>query len=124
MLFWGSTSIPANTPVSTPLEYKIKITKGTVSKISVYFPWGCAGLCGVQILHYTWQLLPLSRTEYLIGNDLWLEFDYDYLVDTEPYEVIVRAYNNDDTYLHTPLVAVEMLSSEMSNNLKMFLRTL
>lgn len=124
MLFTGSTTIPANTSESDPYTYRIKITKGTLSTVGVYFPWGCAGLVGVQVLHLVSQLVPLSQTEYLIGNDLYVEFNYDYDINVEPLFLTVRAYNVDDTYDHTPLIFIEMYRKSVSTKLRQFLETL
>jgi hypothetical protein len=121
MLFTGSEAVPANTVALSPVEYTIGLTKGTITRVQVYFPWGCAGLVGVQVLRYTWQLFPQSRGEWLIGNDAMWEDNGRYPLDTEPFEVLVRVYNLDDSYEHAPIVAVEISDAAVSAGLQQFL---
>ena len=124
MIYYGDTTIPKNTPISSPYEYVIDISKGTVKRIEIYFPWGCAGLVGVQIHRYTWQIFPNSREKWITGNDkIWFEEPYE-VIDTEPYTLTVKTYNLDDTFDHTPLIAIEIIKTRETQFINQFLKAL
>ncbi len=123
MIFSGKQTIPANTAVTAPLRYVIAIDIGTIKTISVHFPYGCAGLVGVRVLYASWQIWPISLNEWLIGNDLILTYSCDYVVETEPKDVIIEAYNLDDTFDHTPEFIIETFRPTISQKLASFLET-
>jgi len=114
VLFSQAITVPANTAVADYIATTMKLTKGVVTRISVFFPWGCANLCGVQAIRKTWQVFPLTRSEWLAGNDRAYDFHTQIELQTEPFELIVYAYNLDDTYEHEPVVSVEMVKNVAS----------
>ena len=109
MIFKVDVPLPSNTPILTPIDITMVLTSGMVKKIGVYFPWGCAGLAGIQVIRRTWQLAPITRGEWLASNELLLTNSYNFNLNVEPYELIIRGYNIDDTYDHTPFVIVEII---------------
>ncbi len=114
MIYKIDVPIPANTAVDEPVNLTMGLTKGRIKRIAVYFPWGCAGLAGIQIIRRTYQLAPLTRGEWLVGNELLLDHMYNYDLDVEPYQLVVFGHNLDDTYDHTPFVVVEIMRDDKS----------
>ncbi len=114
MIYKVELPIPANTSMSEYVSITMKLTKGRIKTIGIYLPWGCAGLVGVQIIRRTWQLMPLTRGEWLTGNEMLHSYNYDFNLDGQPYEVLIRGYNLDDSYEHTPFVIVEILKGDRS----------
>lgn len=114
MLFSKVLTVPANTSIASYQEDRIKITTGKIKRIDVYFPWGCAGLVGIQIIRHTWQICPLTRGEWMIGNELLHSYNYNFDIRDDPIELIIKSYNTDDTYAHSPIIGVEMLRGETS----------
>ena len=102
-------------------EWKLKITKGIINSIYVYFPWGCAGLCWVRILYRTWPIFPLTREEWLRGNDIGVMFDTDVEIEADSPEVILQSYNEDDVFEHHPIITITMNKSTYSPLLTKFL---
>jgi len=82
---------------------------GTLKKVSVYFPWGCAGLVGIRIRHYEHQLYPTNLDDWYTGNEIFIEFECEYEIAEGHNEFKVEAYNEDDFYDHTPLVGFNVL---------------
>ncbi len=121
MIFSAKQSIAANTLSTQPARYTIAVDLGTIKTITVHFPYGCGGLVGVRILYASWQIWPLSREEWLIGNDVLYTFSCDYVIETLPKEVIVEAYNEDDTFDHSPEIIVETYRPTISQKLAGFL---
>jgi hypothetical protein len=124
MLYSQDITVPADTAIADYTSTTMKLTKGVVTRVVVFFPWGCAGLCGVQIIRGTWQVFPLSRGEWLVGNDRPIDFHTEIALTTEPYELIVRAYNLDDTYDHTPIVSIGMVKDTMEGSFLNILKIL
>lgn len=101
--------IPANTTESSPVRVSTPLNKGQLRKCSVYFPWGCAGLAHVRILHYEHQLYPTNPDEWLTGNEIFIEFECAYDIEQGFTEFKVEAWNEDDFYQHTPIVSFVVL---------------
>jgi hypothetical protein len=124
MIYKIDVAISANTAIKDAVDTTMLLTKGRIKKVEIYFPWGCAGLVGLQIIRNTWQLAPLTRGQWLKGNDILLSHTYDYDLDVEPYELIVKSYNLDDTYEHTPFVIIEIIRDRRSISLDKLLAEL
>ncbi len=124
MIYKIDVAISANTAIKDAVDTTMLLTKGRIKKVEIYFPWGCAGLVGLQIIRNTWQLAPLTRGQWLKGNDILLSHAYDYDLDVEPYELIVKSYNLDDTYEHTPFVIIEIIRDRRSISLDKLLAEL
>lgn len=112
MFYSQDIVVPANTLKASYQSDTIKLTKGVVTRIAVFFPWGCAGLVYAQVIRKTWQVFPLSRGQWMSGNDRIIDFETSIDLFSEPYDLIVRTYNEDDTYNHTINVAFEMIKGE------------
>lgn len=101
--------VPANTPKSSPVRVATPLNVGQLTKASVYFPWGCAGLVYVRILWYESQLYPTNRTEWLASNDLLIEFECQEDIVEGWTHFSAEGYNEDDFYPHTPIVSFVIL---------------
>lgn len=124
MYYHKEVTISKDTLIYPGYETRIEIGKGIITRLRVFFPWGCANLCGVQIYRYEQQLLPLNRTEYLKGNDVEYILDSDIVIDQEPYELLIKGYNLDDIFEHKPVISVQMTKNVLTRNLEKFLQSL
>lgn len=111
MQFNFAIEVDENTTEGDPKREKVKLSIGILTKVSVLLPWGCAGLVGVRILHYEHQLYPTNPDAWFIGNDVFIEFEDEYLILEGPGEFIIEAYNLDDFYSHSPIVGFNVLRS-------------
>lgn len=109
MQFTYSIEVEPNTPAASPRRLEIKLAIGILRKFSLYFPWGCAGLVGVRVIHYEHQLYPTSPGTWYTGNEIFIEFDDEYIIWEGHNEFKVEAYNLDDFYAHTPIVGFNIL---------------
>lgn len=124
MDFKCDLAIPQNTAKESPISQDLGIVRGKITGIKVFLPWGCAGLAGVSIWYASWQIAPITLNEYLTGNETLHDIDMDYDVLEEPLTLIVKGYNLDDTYEHTPWIRVSMITSEITTKMQQFLQTL
>ena len=109
MQFTYPITVEPSTEESDPERLQVKLCIGTLKKVWVYFPWGCAGYVGVRILHYEHQLFPTNLDEWFIGNEILIEFECEYLIMGGTNEFKIEAYNEDDFYPHTPIVGFNIL---------------
>lgn len=105
-------TIPANTPETDPLKTEIMVAAGTLSEVAIYFPWGCAGLAHVQIWHNERQIFPTNLGASYHGNDLLIEFNENYPLPDSTNKIMLVEWNEDDTYDHTPIVRLTVLSEK------------
>jgi hypothetical protein len=65
-------------------------------------------LVGVKIIRRVYQIFPLPEGVWFRSNDLTANFAFTHSLHNEPFEVVLRGYNQDDTYDHTIWFAFEM----------------
>jgi hypothetical protein len=109
MQFTYPIEVSPNTTKAAPERLEIKLCIGIIQKVSIYFPWGCAGLVGLRILHYEHQLYPTNPDDWYTGNEIYIEFDDEYPILEGPNEFKIECYNEDDFYSHTPIVGFNVL---------------
>ena len=124
MLYKKEIPIPFSTQINSPVEIIFPITAGTITRVGIFIPWGCADLVGIQIYRYTFQITPLTRGEWMKGNDILHSYKTHHNIDQEPWSLIVKGYNLDDTYSHTPYVQIEMSRNSSGRNLEQLLQQL
>ena len=110
MQFTYPITILPSTTEAAPKREITKVCYGILRKGSVYFPWGCAGLVGIRILHYEHILYPTNPDQWFIGNEILIEFACEYEVLAGWNDFKVEGYNEDDFYPHTPIVTFNVLS--------------
>jgi len=101
--------VEPSTTAASPERVSTPLCVGTLKKVSIYFPWGCAGLVGIRILHYEHQLYPTNLDDWYVGNEIFIEFECEYQIEEGHNEFKVEAYSTDDFYSHTPIVGFNVL---------------
>jgi len=113
MRYSASVTIPANTTESDPHEEYLEVCFGTISQVFVLFPPGCAGLAHLQIFYQTRQIFPTTPGGSFTGDDTQYEFSERWPIYESPHELLLRAWNTDDTYEHTIIAEVSVLAPEI-----------
>ena len=108
MYYAWHITVPANTPATAPVRRILHLSAGWVDRIRVGFPAGCAGLVGVRIKRFEFQILPLTPEEWLRWDGIMLDAKVEYHIYAEPYELIAECYNEDDSYDHEVAIHVEV----------------
>lgn len=106
MYYQKTILVPANTTELSPVKVLLPLTRGTIRRFLVSFPPGCHRLTHVQVFHFGWQLLPWSPGESLAWDNYVFDLTHHYPVEVEPYDLTIRAWNDDDSYDHTVFVGV------------------
>lgn len=112
MIYETAITIPANTSRTNPQRTDIKLTAGILSRLNVQFPPGCVGLAHISIWWQSHQLYPTNPDADISADDYTVDFEVYFPLDTAPYVLSVRGYNEDDTYDHTITVRFGVLPDE------------
>lgn len=108
MLFQRDLLIEIGDSASDPATDTLKLCEGVITRYSVLFPAGCAGLAHIQVWLGGFQLIPWSRGLWLHGDDHLIEGDTQYPVGPAPRLVTVKGYNEDTANPHTVTVTLEV----------------
>jgi len=100
--------ISQGTPETTPATKLIQLTKGVIAHWWVGFPPGCCDLVHVTVYEFEHQILPRGEDEDIYWNNYVYAIPDSYELVEEPYQIEVRAWNEDDIYPHTIVVGVEL----------------
>jgi|GEM_PF-5585716 len=107
-LYEQTITSPRSTAAGTPTTQDMTLEKGEVSWVQIRFPKGPSGLLHVAIFagDGTTQLWPGGDATWFIGDDETIEFDTEYkiVIEVAAYKLVLKAYNDDDTYEHSALV--------------------
>ena len=120
MLFSRWIEVPVDRATTNPYSVMIKVCKGTVRRVWVLIPVPSAWCVGVQIWYATWQMWPTSRTEWISGGMVRLEFEEDVKIDQPPLEFEVRCYNEDTVNKHKIWVALSVLRPTITSQMRQF----
>lgn len=108
MLFQSDLLIEVGKTAADPALDTIKLCEGTITRYSILFPAGCAGLVHVQVWLGGFQLIPWSRGLWLRGDDHLVTGDTNYPVGPAPRLITVKGYNEDTLYDHTVTIMLEV----------------
>ena len=112
MFFAWDITVTANTLAASPKTQILKLTKGIITKVDLFFPAGCHGLVNVRILRNEFQLIPLSRGEWVTGDDSSIPTEGFYEFETVPSALKFIAHSANTIYNHKITVRVEIKKRE------------
>ena len=101
MLYSYEITVPITNTQANPLPTECKVTHGVITKVSFRPRPGHSGLLHCQVFYHEHQLFPTNRDHDLHGDTFPIEWEEYEELFTEPYLLVVRAWNDDDTYAHT-----------------------
>ena len=103
----------AKHPTEPPYQRTpLRVTKGLIYKVELFFPRGSAGLMGAAIFDGGFAVWPSNVGEFFTGDDELISFDDLYLKEAAPYQLDIYTYNNDDTHSHAVDVRIGLVSKE------------
>jgi len=115
MFFAWDISVTAGTAEATPKTQILKLTSGVITGVDVKFPSGCHGLVKVRLKHWEFQLMPLSRGEWITGDDEAVKMPTYFELATGPYELKFEGSSPDASYDHTVTVRVSVLPKAVAS---------
>ena len=122
MIYTSTISTPAGTAEKSIPDVTLKITSGLIWLMEVDFPPGGCGLLHVQVFDGSYQVLPATPGESLHGDAVVMKFDDLYFKEAAPFELMIRTWNEDDTWPHSTQVRIGVASTraEMSRYVPAF----
>jgi len=122
MIYTSTISTPAGTAEKSIPDVTLKITSGLIWLLEVDFPPGGCGLLHVQVFDGSYQVLPATPGESLHGDAVVMKFDDLYFKQAAPFELMIRTWNDDDTWPHATQVRIGVASTraEMSRYMPAF----
>lgn len=105
--------LPKSTPKTDPALVEIRLTKGTIVKVRIGFPDGCADFVHCVIVRGGSQVWPTNPDGNYHWNDYTFEIEAKYVLDDEPLTLKVEGWNDDEQNSHTISVGFNMLPLEV-----------
>jgi len=115
MFFAWDITIPAGRSETNPLEQTLKLGPGVITRVDVKFPAGCHGLAKVRLFHEEFQLVPLSRGEWVTGDDEAVRADMYFDLTRKLTHLKFRGACAGSTYAHTVTVRVTVLPVKVAS---------
>lgn len=112
MIYSKHIITPLNPVENVIVKNSLRITKGLVFKVEIYFPCGSAGLLGVSIFDSAFSIWPSNIGEFFTGDDILISFDDLYLKEQPPFKFDIYTYNNDTANDHVLDVRIGLVSKE------------
>ena len=124
--FFQYLPVPKNTSAVDYLSVTLDLPVSQSERLWLEFPKGCAGLVGLQLYHGVEQIFPLPAGNWVRSDNFVFNFRLTHLWNKDPFTVEARAYNLDDTYIHTIWFALELrgMPKGLSKTMQSFLKTL
>lgn len=114
-------TIPANTPVASPVSLNMPLGLSEVRSIRVVVPPGPNGLVGFQILASFSPAYPVDANDWYVLNDYVLVIDVSSKINsgqwsmqaynTDVYDHILRVYFDYDYVVYSPSPALSPIVS-------------
>jgi len=100
LIYEFTLTVPADTKKESPVTKRLKLTAGVITRMSWFWPIGTHQLGHLQVYEGKYQLWPSNPDGDLTGDGESYTFD-EYHVLKKPYVLMMKAWNDDDTYEHT-----------------------
>lgn len=102
MFYAYTLEVPPSTLKTAPVVTTMYLTAGIVHQVELSFPPGCAALVHAVIYHFEHQVWPTNPE----GDFAWDDYTIvlprqEYRMASPPYDLSLRAWSEDDFFLHT-----------------------
>jgi hypothetical protein len=108
MLYKEEITTPINTARTSPMRTELELAVGVVSRVSLSFPAGCAGLVGLRVLDGLLQLWPLTPGEWFITDNFTIDFPENRFLTSGAKTLTIESFNEDTHYEHSVSVQVHV----------------
>lgn len=112
MFYAWNFTLPANKTEAAKTRQDLDMEKGTITRIEIIFPVGCANLVFVHIndaLHQVWPKEPQYK---FIGDGATIICTDEYEVSEQPYNLQFHGWNTDEIYDHTITVRIQIVPAK------------
>ncbi len=131
MFYEFSAETPANTPETSFVETRMKLTAGIIHHVELDFPAGCEGLAHAKIYQGGVQIWPSNLSGNLTGNFFPIAFNEFKELKPGENELVMRTWNTDTRHAHTITIRMALLREkelfpelELADLIRLLFRTL
>ena len=115
MIWAWDINITANKLTTAPETQILKLSKGVIVKVDIKFARGCHGMVKVRLRHEESQLVPLSRDEWITGDNETVSFPEFFELKTGPYQLKFLGCSPGTSYAHTVTVRISVLPKRVAS---------
>ena len=117
-MFWAfDITITAGTTDASPKKQTLKLSKGVITGLDVKYPAGCHRMVKVRLFRYESQLVPLSRDDWLTGDDETVHTEGYYELTETPTQLKFVGCSPGTSYDHTVSVRITVLPKAIASML-------
>lgn len=111
MKYNARLTVPSLTLETAPVSVDVIIPEKFLVGYEIFFPPGCAGLCGIRVFVNGNQVAPARGS-----SDLWFRGEGSItwvgryrMAGGSPAgaRVVIESYNDDDLYSHSPIIRLD-----------------
>jgi len=106
VFFQATLTIQANTTELSPVTGRLKVAPGITDYVFIGFPPGPRGLVRFAVWRSNYPLWPSVPGEWFAWDNHVYTFRDRYPITDEPLELILKGWNEDDTYPHAVTFAL------------------
>lgn len=108
---WNFTLTHDRTEI-TRSKHVLTMEKGTITRIEVVFPVGCANLVYVHLNDALYQVWPKDPTYKFIGDGVVIVCTDEFELKEPPYTIQFFGWNTDEIYDHTITVRAQIVPAK------------
>ena len=116
MLFDYDLIIPPLTAKTAPASIEARLIKGTLKRVEIFFPPGCAALANVIIRDQLNQIAPANPSGSFNADEATIRFDMNYILEASGHPLICEGWSPACTYQHTIIFRFEVTPDGESDN--------
>ena len=115
MFYAWDITVGASTLESSPKTQELKLTAGVITRVDLKYPAGCKGMVKVRILHSEFQLVPLSRGEWVTGDNETVPTETFFTLSPDQNSLKFVGVSPGTSYPHTITVRVNIEPEEVAS---------
>ena len=112
MYYAWNIVLAADQSEATKTRQDLYIEKGTITRVEVIFPVGCANLVFVHLddaLHQVWPKEPQFK---FVGDGAVIVCTDEYEIKEPPYSIQFHGWNTDEVYKHCITVRIQIVPAK------------
>jgi len=113
MFYEFAVIVPKNTTEASPLKTDVLLAPGVIRYVEVQFPRGCVGLAHAAIHDELHQVWPSNPDGDIASDNARIAWRDDFPITNAENRLILRTWNEDDSYSHTITFRFEVLEQHL-----------